>query len=135
MSNSEKAYMGAAKSVSELSDHPRVHIGAVIVSGHRIISSGCNSNVRTYPLQAKIDSKYFGEECNGKVHAETDALMPFLKRGVRLSGATIYTYRELKNGDRAMARPCPRCMMLIKRAGIRNIVYTTGDGIAKERVE
>ena len=104
------------------------------MSGHRIIGSGTNSNSKTYPLQAKLDSEFFGVQCQGKVHAETDALMPFLRRRVNLSGAVLYTYRELKDGSQAMARPCPRCMQLIKQAGIRDLVYTTGDGVAREKI-
>lgn len=135
LGKSERAYMGAAKSVSLLSDHPRAKLGAVLVSGHRIIASGCNSNVKTYPIQAKLDKDYFGEDCLGKRHAETDVLLPFVRRHVNLSSATLYVYRELKNGDIAMARPCPRCMRLIRMCGIRDIVYSTSDGVARERIE
>lgn len=132
----ERAYLGAAKSVSELSDHPRCKIGAVLVSGHRIIASGCNSNVKTYPLQKTVDDEYFGvDDCNGKCHAETSALLPFLRKRIRLDGAVMYTYRETKDGAIAMARPCGRCMRLIREAGIRDIVYTTADGVARERLE
>ena len=33
-----------------------------------------------------------------------------------------------------MARPCPACMAAIKDFGIKNIYYTTDDGMAYENV-
>lgn len=131
-SRREKAFFGAAQSISTLSDH-KFRIGAVIVDKHRIISSGCNSNTKCHPLQMKLDKQMFPEHsCNGKLHAEVAAIIPLLKYNIDLSRATLYTYRELKNGERALARPCPRCMQLIKSVGIKRIRYTTQDGYAAE---
>ena len=33
-----------------------------------------------------------------------------------------------------MSRPCPRCMKVIKSLGIKKLVYSTEDGVAKERL-
>lgn len=131
----ELSYLNSAKGVAKLSNHPKYKIGCVIVRGHRIISCGSNSNTKTEPIQAKLDSVHFNCECTGKVHAETDALLYFIKHHISLSGSTLYTYRERKDGNYGLARPCPRCMELIKLVGIRKIVYTTNHGIAKEKLE
>lgn len=131
LSKKEQSFFNAAKAVSELSDH-RVKLGCVIVSKHRIVSSGFNSNSKCHPVQAQLDSQHFGCSCIGKLHAETTALLPLLRQKVDLSKATLYVYRSHRDRSLAMARPCPRCMQLIRKAKISKIRYTTEDGYATE---
>lgn len=130
----DKNYLKCAKEISNNSDFPRIHIGCVVVQGHRIISSGYNSATKTSSVQSHINKKHFRCDCLGKLHAETMALLPFLKTHTSLAGATVYTYREMANGELGKSRPCPRCMSLIKSLGIKKIVYTTDCGIAKEKL-
>ena len=132
MTKKEKAFFRAAKSVSELSDYPKHKIGAVVVSKHRIISSGFNSNIKTHPLQKKYNQYRFAEDSAHKCHAELSALLPLIKDDVDLADASIFTYRKHKNGDLACSRPCKSCMELIKDVGIKKIFYTTEDGYARE---
>jgi len=124
------AYFRAAESMSFLSDH-RFRLGCVVVKGHRIISSGHNSATKTHSIQAKIDTQYFKCDCSGFVHAEVDALAPLIEQHVDLTQASIYVYRSSCTG-RGMARPCPRCIYLIKKVGIRKINYSTPDGYVEE---
>ena len=132
LSKSRKAYFRAAESVSSLSNH-RCQVGCVVVSGHRIISSGHNSASKTHAFQARIDKKTFDCECAGFLHAETDALLPLIKSKIDLTRAEIYIARKMRgNKSLGMARPCPRCMSVIKSCGIRCINYSTGDGFAQE---
>lgn len=132
MTKRERAHFGAAKAVSALSDH-RVHVGAVVTVGSRIISSGFNSQSRCHGLQAKLDKEMFGCESNGPLHAEVDALLPLIRRGVDLSNAALYVYREHRDGTLACARPCARCEKLIRKAGLKRIFYTVENGIAEEK--
>ena len=135
MSNNEKAFFSAARSVSMLSNHQK-RMGCVIVDHHHIISSGHNSQTKCHRIQAQLDQRHFGvDDCLGPVHAEVDALIPLLKHKRDLSGATLYVYRETRNGTRSMARPCQRCMELIMQCGIKKIKYTTSDGFATEKIE
>lgn len=134
MTKTEISFFNAAKAVSELSNH-KYRVGAVVVKSHKIVSSGCNSSTRTDIIQAKLDRQRYGCECPGKLHAESDALIPFIKRKIDLSGASIYIYRQLKDGSYAMARPCPSCMKLIKMCQIKRIYYTTYGGYAKEEID
>lgn len=134
LGGAKRAYFKAAEGISQLSNH-RCKVGCVVVRGHRVISSGHNSASKTHAFQARLDKKFFKCECAGYLHAETDALIPLIKEGVDLSGASIYVYRKLKDGCMGMARPCPRCMSVIKRCGIRQINYTTPDGFASEVIE
>lgn len=133
MTNTEMAYFNAAKAVSKLSDY-RFHLGAVVVNHHRIIGSGFNSATRTDIIQARLDQKKYGCFCEGRLHAESSALIPFIKRRINLSGASIYVYRELKDGTPAMARPCSSCFELIKKCGIKKVYYTTNNGFCREDI-
>ena len=132
MTKTHRAYFAAAKAVSGLSDHPDYKIGAIVVSKHRIISSGHNSDIKTHPLQKKYNKYRFTEEGHHKCHAELSALLPLIKNNVDLSNAYIYVYREHKNHHLACARPCPSCMKLIRDCGIKKVFYSTENGYARE---
>lgn len=132
ISKTDRAMFNIARNISELSDHPHHHLGAVVVQKHRVISTGYNSVTKVDPLQARMDSRRYGCTCRGCLHAETMALLPLIKSNADLRGAKVYVYRELKNGSPAMARPCDGCMSLIQEIGICKIAYSTNGGFAKE---
>lgn len=134
MGKKSDSYFRAAKAVSEMSDHPQYKVGCVVVSGHRIISSGYNSKTKCHPLQAKLDTEKYGVECPGKCHAEVSALLPLIRDGVDMTRASIYVFRQHKNGVNALARPCSSCMKVIKSLKIRRIYYTVEDGTALEKI-
>lgn len=134
ITKANRSFFNAARAVSELSDHKH-KLGCVVVLGHRIVSSGHNSKTKCHKMQALMDKEMFGCESFGPLHAEVDALIPLIKKRVDLSRASIYIYREHKDGTTALAHPCSRCMGLIKRCGIKKIYYTTNDGYAVENVE
>ena len=131
----QEAYFHAAKAMSQLSDYSQHRLGCVVVNKHKIISSGYNSHTRCHRVQAELDAKKFGTYCPGRLHAEADALIPLIKSGIDLSKATIYVYREHKDGTTAMARPCSSCQELIKKCGIKKVFYTTELGYAKEYIQ
>ena len=128
-----KAYFRAAKAVSELSDYPRHKLGCVVVKGHRIISSACNSRSKCHPIQAKLDTEKYGVECPGKCHAEISALLPLIRDKVDLRNASIYIFREHKDGTLAMAKPCSSCQKMIRQMKIRKCFYTIENGYAVEK--
>lgn len=137
MTRKDMSLFQMAKCASELSDfssRKSKKLGCVVVIKHRIISSGCNSN-KTSPIQQKYNSLRFDADTPHKIHAETAALKPLIgNKEIDLTKASLYIYRELKNGKPGLARPCPSCMQLIKDLGIRYIHYTTDDGYAEEEV-
>jgi len=63
-------------------------------------------------------------------HAEFNVLRD-IKDG---SKGVLYIYRELFDHTLAMARPCDKCMILLKEKNIKKIVYTTTNGFAKEKL-
>lgn len=110
-----------ARSISKHSDHPAHQLGAVIVKGNKIISLGYNKN--------KTHTK--SNHAWKRLHAEISAI---IKCREDLTGTTIYVYRETKNGDLGMARPCSSCLSAIQEAGIKRICYSTDNGYKEELV-
>ena len=127
MRNKDERFIAIAKEISKLSDYRKVKIGAVIVLKSEIISTGCNRH-KSHPIMKIFNKKYRGfntKECN--IHAEMNALMKC--KHINIKGATIYIYRELKDGSLGNCFPCPACQRRIITAGIKRIVYTDYDGI------
>jgi deoxycytidylate deaminase len=128
ITKSHRAYFKAAKSMSDLSDFPRVKVGCVAVYKHKVISSGCNSYV-TNPLQKRYNKFRFETDATlHSKHAEVDCLLPLINRkDIDFSRVSLYIFRQYKSGELGMARPCDSCFNLIKDLGIRTVYYT-GDG-------
>ena len=134
LTKKDKAYFNVAKEVSKLSDFPRVQIGACAVYKHKVISTGYNSQ-RTSPLQKKYNQYRFTVETPHTCHAETSCLKPLIgRKDVDFKNVDLYIYREYKNGELSLARPCASCMKLITELGIRNIYYTNLGGFSHEEI-
>ena len=138
MTNKQKRFFNIAREVSLLSDFKKARIGAVVVDGNRIISTGYNST-KTSPVQDKYNKyRHFddGAYCIPKVHAEIAALSPLLNNNsINWSKTELYIYREHKDGEISCAKPCEACSALIRDLGIKRIYYTDWDGsFVKEEV-
>ena len=68
------------------------------------------------------------------MHAEMSAVFKALKRE-DIGGSTIVVYRETKDGQMAMSRPCSVCMKILKSVGVKSAIYTSTDGIVQEFLE
>lgn len=93
-------------------------LGAVVVKGHNVLSTGYNS-VNTHTKVNNFPSSR---------HAEMDAILKVLKQhnGLqKLAGAKLYVTRITKSGTTALAKPCKKCLQLAKSVGIKKIYYTT----------
>lgn len=134
LGKANKAYFAAAKAMAKMSDFPRVAVGAVAVSGHRIISSGFNS-CKTDTVQKRYNIYRFSEDTPASIHAEVMALKGIMNRAdIDFKNVSLYVYRENKNGEPALARPCISCMQFITDLGIRNIYYTNNGGFSHEEI-
>lgn len=111
-------YFALAKSASLLSTHSKYKMGAVIVN-KKPVSVGCNLT-KSHPTYAN------GEE-SFSIHAEIKAIISCPRS--KLQGAEIWVYREDKEGNPAMAKPCLICQKYIIEAGIKKVYYTTEKGI------
>lgn len=96
-------------------------MAALIRKGRRIVSAGLNSK-KTHPLQAKYGNNRFSIH----LHAEIAAILRASEDD--LEGSTLYVARSLKDGSRALAKPCEGCQRAIKDFKIKRVVYTTEKG-------
>jgi dCMP deaminase len=106
-------FMDMARTVASRASCPRKHVGAVLVLGRTILSTGYNGSL---PGQAHCDEvgcMMDGGHCVRSVHAEANAIVQAAKHGVRIDGAAIYT----------TASPCWSCFKLLATAGVWKVVY------------
>lgn len=115
MSKHDK-YFELAKRLSLKSDHYQYKIGSVLVKKNKIIGTGFN-RLKTHP---KSPHKY------KSIHSEFMSVLGVSASD--LSGATIYIYRETKDGIRALAKPCKYCNNMLDQCGVKTVYYTVKDG-------
>lgn len=110
----------------------RQRLGAVIVKGGAIISTGYNS-IRYSSRHKKLVRlpKY-----SDSMHAERNAILKALNQGSldKLVGSTIYVTRVNNRGHARLAKPCKECMELIQAVGIKKVIYTDNEGTLKEEI-
>lgn len=96
-------------------------MAAIIVKRKKVLGRGLNSR-RSHPLQ-KLFSK---SDVKIALHAEISAIIDALRNNEEeeLKGATIFVARVLKNGSRAIAKPCIICERAIKAYGITATYWT-----------
>jgi len=117
----DQYFMDITKVVATRSTCLRRQVGAVIVKGKRLLTSGyngapqglrhcgeagCLRTVRAVPSGERH------ELCRG-THAEQNAIVQGALYGVAIEGATLYCTHQ----------PCTSCTKMIINAGIRRIVY------------
>lgn len=88
-------------------------VGAVIYRGSTVIGVGFNK-IKSHPKLANEDRFY-------SLHAEMSAI---INAKQDLKGCSIYVYREFKDGNVALSKPCNLCMPSIIESGITKIYYT-----------
>lgn len=113
----DEYFLKIAQVISTRSTCLRRQVGAVLVKGTQIISTGyngvptgmkhCETCVRAgVPSGERLDLCF-------SVHAEANAIVFSAKYGVGVNGATIYCTN----------RPCANCAGLIVNSGIVRVVY------------
>lgn len=117
----DEYYLQIAADVAGRSTCFRRQIGAVVVNGDVIVSTGYNGNPRHMPHcdeigcirdELKIPSGERMEICTG-VHSEMNAL---IFAGKEARGGTLYT----------TIVPCNTCAKMIINAGVQRVVYAEG---------
>lgn len=120
LSNRDRSYLSVARYLATKSIARNTH-GAIIVKGGRVMGAGYNKN-RNSPLI--VSPEHIKTDCS--YHAEEVAIREAGEDNVR--GAIIYVARVNKNGCDRDSKPCEKCAILIKKAGIKRVVFTTEAG-------
>jgi dCMP deaminase len=117
----DEYFMDITKVVASRSTCLRRQVGAVVVKGKRLLTSGYNGAPQGLPhcvevgclREARgIPSGERHELCRG-THAEQNAIVQAALYGVAIDGATLYCTHQ----------PCSGCTKMIINAGIERIIY------------
>jgi deoxycytidylate deaminase len=119
LSNTDRSYLSVARYLATKSNARNTH-GAVVVKGGRVLGTGWNKN-RNNPKT--VSPEHIKSDCS--YHAEEVAIR---ESGDNMRGAVIYVARINKNGFDRDSKPCSKCSSLIKRAGIKRVVFTMETG-------
>jgi deoxycytidylate deaminase len=131
-------YFNLAKNASELSDFPKIKIGAILIYKNKVVSVGYNCQ-KTSPLMAEYN-KYRKFEYNPKgvkhsFHAEILCLHKAENLNIDFSKTSLFVYRQKQNGNSGMSKPCCACREFINNLNIKDIYYTTNDGWIYEKIK
>lgn len=86
-----------------------------MVKSGRVLSSACNIDKNNPNILEEEKIRWHSSVC-----AERRAL----KACADPRGAVIIVVRLRPNGETAYSKPCARCVMVCKAAGIKRIVYS-----------
>jgi dCMP deaminase len=123
-------FMEISRVVANRSTCLRRQIGAVIVKGKQIVSTGYNGAPAGHPhcievgcARQDVPSGQRSELCRA-AHAEQNAINFAARHGIPIEGATLYT----------TTYPCSWCAKSIVNAGLARVVYLDDypDPLAKE---
>ena len=109
----ETYFMNIAHEVATRSTCDRKHVGAVIVRGKTILSTGYNGSVRGMHHCDEIGHEMENGHCVRTIHAEANAVVQAARNGICIGDAEIYV----------TASPCYDCFKMIANAGISAIYY------------
>jgi dCMP deaminase len=109
----DEYFMEVARTVATRATCPRASVGAVLVRGHRILTTGYNGAPRGVAHCTEVGCEMIGGHCVRSTHAEANAVVQGALHGVSLDEATAYCTHQ----------PCVNCAKLLVSAGIVRIVY------------
>ena len=118
----ENYFMNIAREVSTRATCDRKMVGAVIVRGKTILSTGYNGSLRGLQHCDEVGHEMENGHCVRTVHAEANAIVHAARHGIIVEGAEIFI----------TASPCYNCFKLIVNAGIIKIYY--GEFYRDERI-
>jgi deoxycytidylate deaminase len=115
-------FLKLLKRLKGLSNHHTHQMSCVIANKNQVVSIGYNQ-CKTHP---RSGHKY------KMVHAELAAVLD--NKFADLKGCTAYIYRETRDGNPAMAKPCNSCLETLKHVGIKKIVYSQNGNFKEENL-
>lgn len=134
-----KKYLELAKGMCKFSDMHKAHLGSVLIYKNKVISVGWNVGSKTSPIQKEYNKyRKFNPEDScviNSLHAEIFCLHKARNLDIDWSKASLFTYRQKKNGEQGLARSCPACHAYAMSLGLGNLYYSTEYGWGYERIE
>jgi deoxycytidylate deaminase len=119
-----------AKIASKFSDFPQHKIGCILVYQNYIVNNGYNCT-STHPAQQYYNKErnLIGSHISHKLHAEIKAIEGIKHFDINWKKVVVYIYREHRNGQPALAKPCAACLKLMHDMGIKRIIYSNENAI------
>jgi tRNA(Arg) A34 adenosine deaminase TadA len=114
-------YRTAARAKAADSDM-RKPMSALLLRKNEVICEA--NNYRVWGFQEKFS-----------IHAEEALISLCAKKGIKTSGCTVFVYRKRAKNINGTSRPCIKCMEILKKAGIKQIIYFNGDNFMVEGIK
>ena len=118
----EQYFMNIAKEVATRSTCDRKHVGAVIVRGKTILSTGYNGSIKGLDHCDEVGHEMENTHCVRTIHAESNAIVQAARHGIRIEDSEIFV----------TASPCYDCFKMIANSGINKIYF--GEFYRDERI-
>lgn len=115
----QRHFLKMAKRISQKSDHHAHKIGCVVARKNKILGSGFNL-IKTHTKSPHAFKS---------IHAE---FMAALNANFDLKGATVYIFREHKNGTWAISKPCSSCWEFLIECGAKEVIYSCEGSFKQE---
>ena len=115
-------FMNIAHEVATRSTCNRKAVGAVIVRGKTILSTGYNGSIKGADHCADAGHEMENDHCARTIHAEANAIVQAARHGIRIEDSEIYV----------TASPCYDCFKMIANVGINKIYF--GEFYRDERI-
>jgi len=122
--------------MAEMSDFKRAQVGCVAVIGNKVVATGF-SQQRTHPMQDYYNRfrDFRGQKnISAKLHAETSMLASAQHMNIDWTRVDVYIYRLCRSREHGLSLPCPACYELLRRAGVRNVFFSTDTGFECLRI-
>lgn len=114
-------FLKKAVVLAENSDLRSRHV-SFLVKNKKIIAYGVNRK-KTHSFAASNGYKY------PYIHSELAAIKTLRQNAHDARGSVLVNVRVSRDGKSfLLARPCPRCLRLARRAGVRLVAFTDGRG-------
>jgi|TARA_B100000929_G_scaffold228298_1_gene184677 dCMP deaminase len=118
----EQYFMNIAKEVATRSTCDRKHVGAVIVRGKTILSTGYNGSIKGLDHCDDIGHEMENTHCIRTIHAEANAIVQAARHGIRIEDSEIFV----------TASPCYDCFKMIANVGINKVYF--GEFYREQRI-
>lgn len=114
----DEYFMSVARVVASRGTCDRAVVGAVIVKGKHILTTGYNGSPNGLPHCDEVGHQMVDGHCVRTLHAECNSIIQAAVHGVSTKGTTMYVTHS----------PCLSCAKMIVNAGIERVVYENAYG-------